>query len=116
MGTPVYNTLQVFTTCFSEQLKQVAEEADRLELAHTGIVKLPINGYHFLCVYPSGSNAWWPEENHHLSKLTQLTTLIDKINHDYDPTDPKCRPLHYAHTQCLDDRDVEPSVTIEASN
>ena len=113
MSARSYSALQVVTAGFNLMIHKVAEEANRLELQHGGVVVLPINGQYYLFVYPAGSKVNWIEDDQHITKLKQLTNFIDELNAAYGENE---RPVQYMHTRMLDTHEATEHAWIVHNN
>lgn len=97
MSNSVFNSLQITSESDGAGMRLVAAKAQELWLATTGVVKLPINGYYWMMVLPSGSKDSRTEEIEHLARLTTLTQFIESHN-----TAQGGRYLVAAHLRVLD--------------
>jgi len=76
MGITTYSTLTVVSEADGEGMQAVAAFATKIGLQHTGVIILPINGNYYLNVFPSGSKAFWTDEDEHLNNLQQVVDFI----------------------------------------
>ncbi len=106
MGLLAYNTILVTSKSDLQGVQSVDHYAKQLGLATSGVIQLPINGDHWLTIYPVGSKTHWLEDDHNINAVHAIIDFVEKHNVNMEGTFLKAVFLRIEETDHDDGRPI----------